>query len=292
MSAGFMNWLCRKLIDSKCKKMGFTKRQVNNLDGNTVMYTGGQGPDMFLLHGFGANKENWLALAPRLMRHYTVWVPDLIGFGESDRPEKARYNITEQADRVIRLADSLKVKNFHVIGNSMGGYLAGALAAHFPERILSACLLNPAGVKGAEQTEIGRVFGETGQVILAPANFKEYERVVDLCFSGKPPAMPNFMRKFFARTSIANKPLLDRIFMEFVNPEGNPALNDLVAETKRPLMVVWGDSDQLVHPSGLNILKQAQPALRDLMLKDTGHCPMVDRASVVYKAHLEFMPTA
>jgi len=292
MSNVFMNWLCRRLIDSKCKQMGLVKSSVNTADGRTVYFKGGQGPDMVLLHGFGANKENWLALAPRLMRHYTVWIPDLIGFGESDRPSNARFDIAGQADRVVCWLDAVDVKNFHVMGNSMGGYLAGALAANFENRVLSACLLNPAGVKGAEHTAIGRAFADEGKIILAPSNFEEYEKVVNLCFNGKAPPMPGFMRKYFGRMSIKNKALLDRVFMEFVNPDANISLNELVQKTNVPLMVVWGDSDLLVHPSGLAVLKQTKPAIVDLMLENTGHCPMVDRASLVYKAHLEFMPAS
>lgn len=292
MSNVFMNWLCRRLIDSKCKQMGLLKSSVKTADGRTVYFKGGQGPDMVLLHGFGANKENWLALAPRLMRHYTVWIPDLIGFGESDRPSNARFDIARQADRVVRWLDAVGVKNFHVMGNSMGGYLAGALAANFENRVLSACLLNPAGVKGAEHTAIGRAFADEGKIILAPSNFEEYEKVVNLCFNGKAPPMPGFMRKYFGRMSIKNKALLDRVFMEFVNPDANISLNELVEKTNVPLMVVWGDSDLLVHPSGLAVLKQTKPAIVDLMLENTGHCPMVDRASLVYKAHLEFMPAS
>ena len=288
----FMNWLCRKLIDSKCKQMGLNKAFINTVDGRTVYFKGGKGPDMVLVHGFGANKENWLALAPRLMRYYTVWIPDLIGFGESDRPSNARFGVAEQADRVVRWLDAVGVKNFHVMGNSMGGYMAGALAANYPARVLSACLLNPAGVTGTEHTTIGRAFADEGKIILAPNNFEEYEKVVDLCFNGKAPPMPGFMRKYFGRMSVNNKALLDRVFMEFVNPETNVSLNEMVEKTTVPLMVVWGDSDQLVHPGGLAVLKQSKPAIVDLMLENTGHCPMVDRASLVYKAHLEFMPAS
>ncbi|BET25978.1 pimeloyl-ACP methyl ester carboxylesterase [Limnobacter thiooxidans] len=292
MIDSLMNWICRKLIDSKCKQMGLTKHAADTVDGRTVYFKGGQGPDMVLLHGFGANKENWLALAPRLMRHYTVWVPDLIGFGESDRPANARFHIAAQAERVVRWLDCLGVKSFHVMGNSMGGYMAGALAANFPNRVLSACLLNPAGVNGAEHTAIGQAFAESGKIILAPTTFQEYEHIIDLCFNGKAPPMPGFMRKYFGRMSIQNKALLDRVFMEFVIPDANVSLNDMVASTPVPLMVVWGDSDLLVHSSGLALLKQAQPAIHDLMLENTGHCPMVDRASQVYKAHLAFMPAS
>ncbi|HEX4857247.1 MAG TPA: alpha/beta hydrolase [Limnobacter sp.] len=288
----FMNWLCRKLIDSKCGKIGLKKAVASTADGKTVYFTGGKGPNMVLVHGFGANKENWLALAPRLMRHYTVWIPDMIGFGESSKPGNASFNIESQGRRLMAWLDSVGVSKFHIIGNSMGGYLAGSLAATHPDRVLSACLLNPAGVKGSEHTAIGKVFLEEGRIILSPSNYQEYLQIIDLCFNGQAPAMPEFMRKYFGRICMENKPLLDRIFMEFVNPDANTSLNDLVASTRVPLMVVWGDSDLLVHPGGLALLKQANPAIVDLMLENTGHCPMVDRASVVYKAHLQFMPAS
>lgn len=290
MNNPVMNWISRWLIDSKCKQMGLRKRRVNTPDGQWVLYTGGQGPNMWLIHGFGANKENWLAMAPRLMRHYTVWIPDLIGFGESSRPTSATYHIAEQAARVHRLATQLGAAPYHVMGNSMGGYLAGALAANFPEQVLSACLLNPAGVKGAEHTQVGRAFVDRGEVVLAPRDFKSYLWVVDLCFNGNAPPMPGFMRRYFGGISIRNKPLLDRVFAEFTHPEHNRSLNDMVAGSKGPLMVVWGDSDQLVHPSGLAVLQQCRPDVHALMLENTGHCPMVDRASLVYKAHLTFRP--
>lgn len=292
MKNRFMNWLCRTLIDSKCKKIGLNKGVAKTVDGTTVYFKGGRGPHMVLVHGFGASKENWLALAPRLMKHYTVWIPDLIGFGESSRPDSGSFSINAQATRLINWLDAMGVNQFHVMGNSMGGYLAGALAANYADRVQSACLLNPAGVKGAEHTVIAKVFLEEGRIILSPSNFKEYQQIVDLCFNGAPPAMPGFMRQYFGRICVQNKPLLDRIFMEFVNPDANASLNDLVASTQVPLMVVWGDSDLLVHSSGLALLKQANPAIVDLMLENTGHCPMVDRASLVYKAHLQFMPVS
>ncbi|HEX4878876.1 MAG TPA: alpha/beta hydrolase [Limnobacter sp.] len=289
MSNPVMNWISRRLIDSKCKQMGLQRRRVETPDGQWVLYTGGKGPNMWLVHGFGANKENWLALAPRLMRHYTVWIPDLIGFGESERPANAVYGIADQAARLDRLAAHLGAAPYHVMGNSMGGYLAGALAANHSEHVLSACMLNPAGVRGAEHTQVATAFLEQGKVMLAPTSHEEYLRVVELCFNGKAPPMPNFMRRYFSAISVRNKDLLDRVFVEFTHPDHNESLNDMVARSRVPLMTIWGDSDQLVHPSGLGILRQAQPVMRVLMLENTGHCPMVDRASMVYKAHLEFI---
>ncbi|MFN4328058.1 MAG: alpha/beta fold hydrolase [Limnobacter sp.] len=293
MSNFLMNWISRALIDSKTRKMGLRKVRHKTQDGRWVLYKGGQGPDLFMIHGFGANKENWLALAPKLMKHHTVWIPDLIGFGESDRPEQAQYHIEEQAARVHRLATSLGVREFHVMGNSMGGFLAGVLAADYADhkdcRVLSACLLNPAGVKGAEDTELIKAFKEDGAIKLVPTSVDDFRWISNLCFNGQPPAMPGFLLKYFAGISIRNQALLRRVFREFVDPDSNPTLNDLVARTTVPEMVVWGEQDQLVHSSGLGLLKQANPAIHTLMMENTGHCPMADRSGPVAKAYRAFL---
>ncbi|HEY1058787.1 MAG TPA: alpha/beta hydrolase [Limnobacter sp.] len=291
MSNALMRWICRSLIDSKVKKMGLRKVSVRTEDGRWVYFHGGQGPNLVLVHGFGANKENWLALAPKLMKKFTVWIPDLIGFGESDRPEGAPYNIEAQAERLRRWAAAVGMNDFHVMGNSMGGYLAGVLASDSQAMpiVKSACLLNPAGVKGAEHTAVGKAFAEENKVVLAPTNLAEFQWVMNLCFNNAAPPMPLFLQKYFAGIAVANKALQDRIFREFVNPETNPPLNELVAQARIPLMVVWGDSDQLVHSSGLAILKQANPSLVDVMLENTGHCPQADRARVVANAYEAFL---
>jgi len=57
---------------------------------------GGKGETLVLLHGFGANKDNWTRLAKYLMSHYRIIAPDLPGFGESSSPNDIDYTVAAQ----------------------------------------------------------------------------------------------------------------------------------------------------------------------------------------------------
>ena len=125
-----------------------------HVDGHDIRYLdSGSGEPLLLIHGFGANKDNWIEIAPRLFRHFRLIIPDLPGFGDSTRDPDARYDIDTQCERLHQFIDELKFEKVHLAGNSMGGYLSGVYAARFPERVNSQWLLAPAGVESAERSE-------------------------------------------------------------------------------------------------------------------------------------------
>lgn len=281
-------WVTRRLISARYKQLGLKEMRLSRPEGTWAYVTGGQGPALILVHGFGANKENWLAVAPKLMKTHTVYIPDLIGFGESSKPVDVSYSVTAQCERLVGFADALGISQFHVGGNSMGGYIAGALAGLYPQRVTSAWMLNPAGVQGAEHSEVAKAFLEQGQLVLVPENYAQYQAIVQMCFSGEPPAMPGFMRKYFGWVNISNRQLLKQVFYDFTNPEVNPTLNEMVSKATAKMLLVWGDQDRLVDASGLTVLKQANPAIQTQLLENTGHCPMVDRPKQVLEAYLAF----
>jgi len=70
---------------------------------------GGNGEVLLLLHGFGANKDNWTRVAKYLTPHFRVIAPDIPGFGESTRDMDAKYTFNAQADR---LHEFVKASNF------------------------------------------------------------------------------------------------------------------------------------------------------------------------------------
>lgn len=90
--------------------------------------TGGQGPPLYLLHGWPQTWLEWRHIAQRLMGSYTVVLPDLRGFGDSERPP-AGYDVATQARDIAGLADSLGHRRIVVAAHDLGGPVAYALAA-------------------------------------------------------------------------------------------------------------------------------------------------------------------
>jgi len=104
---------------------GLARREAILPDGLRIVYLeGGRGAPLVLLHGFGANKDNFTRVARYLTPHYRLIVPDLVGFGESSHPPKADYAPRAQAERLRTFLRGLGVAKLHLGGNSMGGHIA------------------------------------------------------------------------------------------------------------------------------------------------------------------------
>lgn len=96
----------------------------------------GQGPALLALHGFTGSGASWGALASSLGGTRNVIAPDLIGHGATDAPaDPGRYAMPACVADLLALADALGIKQFDLLGYSMGGRLALQLAAAAPQRV-------------------------------------------------------------------------------------------------------------------------------------------------------------
>lgn len=93
-----------------------------------------------LVHGHTLDRRMWDEQVAVLREHYYVVTPDSRGYGKSADPEEG-YQFTH-ADDIIALMDSLHIERAHVVGLSMGGYVAGDLLALYPDRLLSSVMLS------------------------------------------------------------------------------------------------------------------------------------------------------
>lgn len=102
----------------------------------------GEGPAVLLLHGLGGSHDDWFRQVPALSRRYRVIVPDLRGFGASERQEP--FTMQQHARDAARLLESLGIARAHVVGLSMGGAVAMELALSRPDAVAGLVLANTA----------------------------------------------------------------------------------------------------------------------------------------------------
>lgn len=108
----------------------------------------GEGPVVLLIHGSGPGVTawaNWRLTMPELAKRFRVIAPDMVGFGETERPAGYRYSMENWVAHLLGLLDALGVKQAHVVGNSFGGGLALALAIKAPRRVGRLALMGSAG---------------------------------------------------------------------------------------------------------------------------------------------------
>ena len=111
-------------------------------------YAGGAGPPLILVHGLGGAAANWTLLAPALVGHHRLLVPDLPGHGGSS-PLAAAPTLNPFADAVVELAAREGMLPAAVVGHSMGGVVALRIALRRPDEIRGIVLAAPAGISSA-----------------------------------------------------------------------------------------------------------------------------------------------
>src|SRR4051794_10523705 len=102
----------------------------------------GPGPVVVLLHGFPLNRSMWSAQESTVGSIYRVIAPDLRGHGQTAAPEGI-YTMDDMAGDVVELLDALGIREPVLLGGlSMGGYVALALIALYPERVRGLMLMD------------------------------------------------------------------------------------------------------------------------------------------------------
>ncbi|MFL6768353.1 MAG: alpha/beta fold hydrolase [Sphingomicrobium sp.] len=101
------------------------------------------GPPAILMHGFPESHRTWRGVAPLLADHMRLVMPDLRGFGESDRPQDVtNYGTDTLVADIFALADALGIDRFALVGHDWGGAIAWAAALRGNPRISRLAIIN------------------------------------------------------------------------------------------------------------------------------------------------------
>lgn len=274
----------RIAVDAQRRAADLVRKEVQ-VDNHRIAYLeGGKGETVILLHGFGANKDSWLAFA-KYLKGYHLVIPDIPGFGESSRAPTDHYGMESQVARINRFAEALKLDKFHLAGNSMGGALAASYSAKHARRVLTLALLAPAGVPSQKKSEFV-IQMEKGQNLLLPGNEKEYDDLLALIFV-QPPPIPAPFKKIFMADMAEHKEFNGKIWKDW-QPE-KFSLAPALPLISSPVLIMWGDQDKIVDVGGVAFLEKHLKTSRSVILKDTGHTPMIEKPEESAKAYLSFL---
>jgi pimeloyl-ACP methyl ester carboxylesterase len=108
---------------------------------NIRYFAGGQGEPLIIVHGGGGGARAWLGNAEQLSQHYSVYIPDLPGFGQSQSANDKFY-LPEYVAFIEEFSRTLGLKHFHLIGHSIGGAIALQYALRFPQKVTGLVLVS------------------------------------------------------------------------------------------------------------------------------------------------------
>ena len=202
-------YLFNKYIEGQRKDANLTIKSVDIPDFKIVYAEGGTGDTIIMVHGSGGSKDNWLYLAKYFTPNYRVIIPDLSGHGDSSKPQNANYSHTSQVERLNLFAKELKLTKFHLVGNSMGGNIAGNYAADHPDMVKTLALFDASGVHAPVKSEL-IILLEKGINPELIQDVNEYDKFLEFVFV-KPPKIPSFMKQYLAKQAVAAGPLDKKI---------------------------------------------------------------------------------
>jgi len=238
-----------------------------------------------LVHGIGADKDNFTEAARTLTRRYRVIALDLPGFGDSSRDANASYAIADQVENLRAFAHALGLVRFHLGGSSMGGQIAANYAAKYPDQVISLWLLAPAGMASAQPSKVWTHYRDSGEVLLFAEDARAFPRVVRTAMAKAPP-MPSCVFRVLGERGARDFALHMRIFRQMIE---SPPLESAARGLSTPSLIVWGQDDQALDVSGAGLLQALMPNSRVLVLQGIGHLPMMEAPGRVARAYLEFL---
>ncbi len=267
---------------------GLTAKQVQVGEFTIHYYEGGpqDAQTILLIHGFGADKDNWLQFSRPLTGKYHVIALDLPGFGESSKIAQAPYDLNAQVARIEAFVKQLGLKQVNVVGNSMGGQLAAMFAARYPEQVHSVALFANAGITSPKQSELQSIIerGEPNPLIVT--NAEDFDRLMAFVFVKQPP-VPAPLKQFFAERAIASHDFNQKVFEQLMTPL--LSLEPELANIQAPTLLLWGDHDRLLDVSSIEVMKPLLKQSTAVIMQDCGHVPMVERPEETAEHYQAFL---
>lgn len=246
--------------------------------GEIAVSEAGEGPVLVMLHGGGpgaSGVSNYHQNLPELSRRFRVVLPDQPGFGASYRPTGAdleERSITEiTVDALFQALDVLGIDRFHLLGNSLGGAAAIAMAQTRPDRVAGLVLMAPGGgwlPFGPTPTEgqkaMFRYFNGGG-----PSERKMADFIRTMVFDHKQFGADVVKARYEASLDESHIEFYHRYNAAFAKRHGmDPLWKDLHRITS-PTLLLWGRDDRTITLDGAQImLKQ----IRDVQLHVFGNC--------------------
>lgn len=232
-----------------------------------------EGATVVLIHGFAANKDNWVRMAGELTGEFNVYAIDLPGHGDSSKELDLGYTLEDQVRHLSRILDALDIQRVHMMGNSMGGAITALYAATYPDQVLSAVLFNPAGIFEYDSELVDLVQeGDNPLIVREPGDF---ERLVNFALEKKP-FVPWPIYSVMEEKAIANQEVNDTIFNAIRDSGFEPDFRNTITHIQAPVLVVWGIEDRVINYRNADIFVEQIPHARKVLLEGVGHAPMIE----------------
>lgn len=268
--------LSRATVEAAGHRWVYAQREADDADAPTIV----------MIHGFTGSKENWYPLAERLGGHYRLVIPDLPGWGESQRIEGADYGFSAQADRLAQFLQRVRREGSPIVllGHSMGGGIAAVAAARHPHLVARVGLIDAAGVRFRDNRfGIDVLAGENPFAVDDAASLQRY---LDTVFHDRSvqPAIPWPASRAVIDWRIAQAPFEQQV-LDRIGRGGERFLpGEMAAAIRQPALLLWCRQDRVIDPSAMALYARQMPQAIQVSLDGCGHMSIMEKPDDVAAA--------
>ncbi|MFR0692806.1 alpha/beta fold hydrolase [Enterobacterales bacterium AE_CKDN230030158-1A_HGKHYDSX7] len=259
---------------------GLRLHYLDDGSGEPVLFLHGSGPGASGHSNFKLNYPEFAAAGHRVL------VPDLPGYGASDKPE-TDYSLDFFVDAMFGLLDALDVPRCTLVGNSLGGAIAIRMALDQPQRITRLVLMAPGGLMEKEQYYLQMEGIQKMGAAFANGELNDADGMRRL-----------LSLQLFDAAQISDETVNERVAVVREQPRcvltrmQVPNLAGRVAELSCPILGFWGMNDRFCPASGAQTLMEACSNIRFVLLSECGHWVMVEHRALFNREVLAFLAEA
>jgi pimeloyl-ACP methyl ester carboxylesterase len=233
-----------------------------------------------MLHGYTGSKENWYRVARALKGRYRMVIPDLPGWGQSERKDGADYGYVAQSARLaafLRRPEIARNRPVALLGHSMGGGIAALTAARYPDLVARVGLLSAAGVRFQDnQFGIDVLAGSNPFGVSDDASLERYLATLFHSRETRPWA-PWPASRIYIDQRRRDADFEQRVLDKIGRSDERFLPGAEAAKIAQPALLLWCREDKVIDASAMTLYAARIPHASQVLLEGCGHMSLMER---------------
>ncbi len=253
------------------------------IDENKIRYleSGNSKKTLVLIHGLGASAERWDKVIPLFAKHFRVIIPDLIGFGYSDKP-LTDYTLDFFSSFLEKFFDVANIRHPILIGSSLGGQIAAEYTADHPQNIEKLILVSPSGVMKQSTPALDSYI----MAALYP-NEQNAKNAFELMECSGDNIDEKIITGFVERMKLPNAKLA---FMStLLGLKIAKVITTKLQSIKTPTLIIWGTNDPVIPIQHADEFVASIKDCKFLSMDNCGHTPYAQDPNSFVTIVLKFL---
>jgi pimeloyl-ACP methyl ester carboxylesterase len=275
-----LDFLKNKYAAAPSKFMALNELRIHYRDEGT-------GDAIVLVHGTGASLHTWNAWAQELSQTHRVIRLDLPAYGLTGKDPKKRYSSKDYVDLIDAFMKELKVNQFHLAGNSLGGLVSWLYASYHPDKVQKLILIDPSGFPSKKSPMVISLAKTPGINMLI-------RYVTPKAFIKKN------LKEVYYNPDLISTQILDRYYELTLAPGNRTAFidrakieredyTDRLGLITNPTLILWGAEDAWIPLKNAYRFEEKIATSTVVVMKETGHLPMEEKPAKSLAITLDFL---